>query len=293
MSSVRSPIKWYGGKFYIAKLICSLMPEHSVYVEVFGGAGHVLFAKPRSDVEVYNDIHDGLVTLFRVIRDKPDELQAKLKWTLYSRSEFNLLREKYRNQDFIDDVDKAATVFYLIKNSINAKMSTFSVGRTPTNTSRPNSYYNAINTLKIVSNRLRNVIIECLDFRKLIKVYDTENTLFYLDPPYVINSRRSGRAYKHEMSDNDHIELLDLLKTVKGKWILSGYRNEIYDTELSQFRYMEIRIPLHSRISGSTKPYATEVLWFNYDPPLILPFFEGQVTELLYEEEDYEDNQHV
>jgi DNA adenine methylase len=285
---MRSPLNWYGGKFYMADLICALMPEHICYVEVFGGAGHVLFKKPESRVEVYNDIHDGLVTLFRVIRDYPEELWRRLSLTLYSRSEFKVMQERYRTQNFKDEIEKAMTVFYLVRNSINGKMNSFSTHMKHIHVNKPTTYFRMVDLIPEIAKRLRNVIIENLDFRDLIKKYDSKDTLFYLDPPYVISSRRDkSKAYEHEMTYEDHINLIEILKNAKGKWILSGYHNELYDRELSNYYSKRVKITIKSTTNSKPRKYATEVLWFNYEPPEQIPLFEGS-REVVIEEEENE-----
>lgn len=263
-------LTWYGGKAYLADLIIGLIPEHHCYVEVFGGAGHVLFQKTPSPVEVYNDIHDGLVTLFRVLRNNPDELFSLLKLTPYSRSEYNLIANKWRTQQFENDIEKAYVVFYMIFATFNVKLFNPQFSRSP-KSNKAKAYFNAVEKIYEISERLRNVIIESLDFRKCIEMYDGDDVVFYLDPPYLRDARRSkSKAYDFEMSYEDHIDLLKLLKNTKGKWILSGYHNELYDLELKDYPFVERDVFVCSQYTkeikqGKSKERAVEVLWLNFD----------------------------
>ena len=219
-------LRWYGGKFYMLKHILPLLSQcnHKCYVEVFGGAGHVLFNKEPSPVEIYNDIDEDLVNFFRVIRDeeKFKVFREKIELIPYSRVEF----EFYKSFEPKDDVDRAIKFFVLVRQSFSSNMGTWSYG---IKKNQAKAYFNAIQDLDRLKQRIRNVQIECKDFRDVLKRYDSEETLFYCDPPYVLRTRREKKSYRYEMTDEDHRDLVEMLLRVKGKVMLSGYRNEIYE----------------------------------------------------------------
>jgi len=198
---------------------------HKCYVEVFGGAGHVLFNKEPSKIEIYNDIDEDLVNFFRVIRDdeKFKVFREKIELIPYSRVEF----EFYKSFEPKDDVDRAIKFFVLVRQSFSSNMGTWSYG---IKKNQAKAYFNAIQDLDRLKQRIRNVQVECKDFRDVLKRYDSEETLFYCDPPYVHSTRKSVRDYgEYEMTDEDHKDLVEMLLRVKGKVMLSGYRNEIYE----------------------------------------------------------------
>lgn len=222
---VRSPIKWAGGKSRLRKLIVALIPEdHTCYVEPFGGAAWVLFAKPPSDVEVYNDIYGELVNFFRVIKNKPKEFLESFKWDLVSRQIFNEL--KATDPTTLSDVERAHRFFYLIMAGWGGE-SKEDYARFQTSISDGgggNRLIGALNSLEQriipVYERLRRVIIEHLDWREVLERYDSPRTVFYLDPPYPEN----GVNYHHNMrSLGEHLQMIEILSRIRGRWILSSY----------------------------------------------------------------------
>lgn len=221
----KSPINWYGGKYYIAKDIIQLFPEHKVYCEVFGGAAHVLFKKPLSPIEVYNDIDSGLVTFFRILRDeeKTMKLKEKLDLTPYSREEFYYCRDTWRDET--DEIEKVRKWYVCVMQSFSGNLKEWSYSKS---TSRRGISQTVSKWLtKIDENlpkaieRLRTVQIEHLDYKKCILKYDSKDTLFYLDPPYVEDTRKVPNVYCYEFSNTDHQELVKILLNIKGKAVLT------------------------------------------------------------------------
>jgi DNA adenine methylase len=116
---------------------------------------------------------------------------------------------------------------------------------------------------------LQNVVIENRGYETLIPQYDTAETLFYLDPPYVMATRGKKDAYQYEMPDGMHHRLLSLIRNVKGKVILSGYKNQLYDDALEGWFSTEKAGMSTTRIHAPSKS-ATEVLWMNFNPAMFL-----------------------
>ena len=230
---MRSPIIYYGGKGNMVKKLIKLLPPHKVYVEVFGGGASLLFAKEPSDVEVYNDIDSGLVNLFRVLRDP---LKFKLFYryvylTPVSREEQKYCAETW--QQCINDVERAYRFFVAIRQSFSGKAQSWSFSVQSSNNKMAatcSRWLSTIQQLPEIHERLIRVQIDNKDFRELFKTYDSEDTLFYCDPPYIHETRRDKNSYNHEMTNEDHKDLVNILLNVKGKVLLSGYRHDIYKT---------------------------------------------------------------
>jgi DNA adenine methylase len=225
---VKPPITYLGSKAGLAEWICSHFPEHTTYVEPYGGSAAVLLAKQPSKVEVYNDINQELVILYRVLRDKAmsERLYESLSLTLYSRAEFDYARRSVS----IDPVEIARC--FIVKqcqsHCAHGRRFSFVVKDSCAgNSSAVQRWLRSLARIQDVHERMRHVQIECLDALDIVKKYDTPDTLFYLDPPYVAATRVSGQ-YKHELDDSDHVNLITALLDIKGKAILSGYEHQIY-----------------------------------------------------------------
>lgn len=261
---METPVPWYGGKQNLAKHIIRIMPQHRTYVEVFGGGAAVLFAKPPSPVEVYNDIDSGLVNFFRVLRDpeKYKRLQELLELTPYSREEFYYCRETWR--DVEDDVERARRWYYVAISSFSGAWGVSWKHSATRNKAK--RYYSKIAMFDKFHERIKNVQVENLDFREIIPKYDTEETLFYLDPPYMPTTRRKPyQGYVHEMSIKDHKDLIKLLLKIKGYAILSGYANSLYSKlEDNGWNRIDIKVKVTAD-TLDTRKEAIESLWFNYD----------------------------
>lgn len=227
----KSPIAWLGGKSRLASKLITLFPPHHTYVEPFGGGAWVLLAKEPSAVEVYNDLDSGLVNFFRVLRD-PQQAQ-RLAWlsarTPHSREEYGFCRDHW--QDSPSQVEQARRWFVVARQSMGKffgqawglVVATSSHGQAETTA----TWQASVDRLPQAHERLLRVQIEHKDFRALIPAYDTPETLFYCDPPYVPATRRSG-SYRHELSLEDHRVLVQLLLDLKGMAILSGYDHPVY-----------------------------------------------------------------
>ena len=204
---MNSFISWIGGKKLLRNKIIEQFPEeYDRYVEVFGGAGWVLFAKEKKGIEVYNDINSNLVNLYKCVKYHPEALQKELDGILMSRE---LFQDAIWETRGLTDIQKAARFFVAIKESFGSKMETFGL--------QPKNMKVAVDFLKIASERLNTVVIENRDFDKIIQSYDKEGTLFYLDPPYY----KTERYYQGGFTIEDHKRLRETLENIRGKFILS------------------------------------------------------------------------
>lgn len=235
----------------MAEWIIEHFPSHEIYVEVFGGAASVLMKKPPSKMEVINDIDQRIFNLYKSIRDQARELQSLLEMTPYSRDEYRHSQEP--SADSLEDARRTIVSCYM---SIGHGMTDKTVGfrnSKGSNTSPAAGFKTYVDSFMDFHFRMRGAIIENLDFMDCFEKYDGPNTLFYLDPPYVKDTRSHKNVYNHEMSNEEHLKLLNRLKFIKGKAVISGYQNPLYDG----LGYKTIS--RESRTNGDSS--RTECLW--------------------------------
>lgn len=269
----KSPINWFGGKFYMANKIVELFPEHRCFVEVFGGAGHILFKKKPSDIEVFNDINSDLINFFRVLRDenKFRELHRRLQLTPHSREEFQRCYNTWDEEtDEIERVRKwYVTLMQCYSKSFgNSSWSyTKSISRSGMSQSTSQWLGKIDKDMPEAVERLRRVQIENLDYKDIVKRYDNKDTLFYLDPPYIHDTRKMTYTYEFEMKTEEHKELVKLLLGIKGKVILSGYDHETYNP-LTDNGWIKVCIGEFDKKSmkhNSETSKGKEYIWKNFD----------------------------
>lgn len=264
------------------KKLLPLIPAHKTYVEAFGGAASMLFAKRPSEVEVYNDIDSDVVNFFRVLRDREkfERFREMVTLTPYSREEFLFCLNTLESTE--DEVERAYKFFVVVRQSFGAMGRTW--GYVVTTSIRGmaklnSNWLSAIENLDAVYERFMRVQIEHNDFRKVLLCYDSENTFFYLDPPYLATTRKYLNLYKHEMSNEDHKELIEIITNLRSKVLISGYDNELYselDRRGWQRKEWETACMMagrnrNNKIIGEgaakAKVPRKEVVWFNYNPP--------------------------
>ncbi len=228
----RPVLRYFGGKFMLAPWIISQMPPHRVYVEPFGGAASVLMQKPRSYAEVYNDLDDRIVNVFRVLQDASLSIQLlkKLHATPFARREFELAScvSKEPVEDARRTIIRSFFGFGADSVSDPTRSTGFRSNSNRSGTTPAHDWVNYAPALPAFTERLAGVVIENCDAFEMIEKFDSPETLFYLDPPYVTDTRKRKKAYRFELNDGDHETLLKGLKGLKGKVLLSGYDNPIY-----------------------------------------------------------------
>lgn len=219
-------IGWVGGKKALRDVIISNFPEKvpKRYIEVFGGAGWVLFRKEQvsGQMEIFNDRDSCLVNLYRCIKYHPQELKRELEGILSSRELFYDFKEQCFMRG-MTDIQRAARYFYLIKISFGCKKDTFA--------NRPKRLDRVMDRFDEIKKRLSGVIIENRDFEDIIRLYDNEDALFYIDPPYHTTENYYKTSEGQFFTQEDHYRLKDLLDNVKGRFILS-YNDDEFIKEL-------------------------------------------------------------
>lgn len=260
----RPALRYHGGKFRLASWILQFFPPHGCYVEPFGGAAGVLLQKPRVYAEVYNDLDSEIVNFFRVLRDpalRADLIEA-CRLTPYAREEFDTAYEP------TDDALERAR-----RTCIRAAMGFGSAGATKASTgfrtdtrrkygTAQHNWADYPDALGAIGERFAGVLIENRDAIAVMQAHDGPDTLHFVDPPYVHETRnmRNKGGYRHELDDEAHRQLLTALRAVDGMVVLCGYATELYDADLVGWERHETA----ARISGGRgTSLRTEVVWLN------------------------------
>ena len=259
---------WYGGKFSHLDFILPLIPLDSKhFCDVFGGSAAVLINLPPAPVETYNDIDSELVNFFEMLRDQGAELIRAIGLTPFSREE--LARACVREPG-LSDLERARRFFVRARQTRTGLAQTSSEGRWAhcVLTSRAgmagavSRWLGSIDGLAEITQRLQRVQIENSPALDVILRYDSSDTVFYLDPPYVHSARGDISAYEYEMSDYDHVELSEVLSSIRGRALLSGYRTPLYDRLYRGWR----RVDAKERNANSVRQPRQESIWMNFDP---------------------------
>lgn len=243
-------ISWIGGKKLLRHKIISEFPEKETfkrYIEVFGGAGWVLFAADKhAKLEVYNDINGNLVNLFKCTKYHPDALQKELEFILMSREQF---WDAMKQMDVtgLTDIQRAARFYIIIKESFGTDVHSFGVK------SRNMDY------ITDISKGLNTVVIENLDFEHILKTYDRNDALFYLDPPYY----GAEKYYKNIFAQEEHIRLKTALDKINGRFILSYNDCEFIRELYNKYNMIEID-RMSNLVKKDKKPRYRELLIKNY-----------------------------
>ena len=262
---------WYGGKFSHLDWLLPLLPQSVHYCEPFGGSAAVLLNREPSPVETYNDIDGEVVNFFNVLRRKKERLIYAIGMTPFSRQEFEIAIKSNGNGKDLSDIERARRFFVRARQVRTGLAQTASVGRWANclATSRAgmagavSRWLGSVEGLEYIATRLLRVQIENDNALNVIRRYDSKDTLFYCDPPYPHESRGDSKAYGFEMKDEDHEELATILKSVKGKVAISGYRCDLMD-RLYKGWYVHAA---KTKKALSIKSDRTEILWTNYKWP--------------------------
>jgi len=268
------PLQTHGGKSAfngkLAKWIIGLMPPHSIYVEVFAGGLAVLLHKEiyQDTSEIVNDIHGDLTNFWRVLATTPDRMLRELWGTPFSEVAWNAAEQQLADSDPV----RRATAFFIrsrqSRQGLRKGFATLSKERLRGGMNeQANNYWSAIEGLPEIHYRLKRVVVLCQDFEQVIRTNDGYGTFMYLDPPYLHETRDIGSVdcYEYEMTEADHIRLLDLCVNMDGCFALSGYHSKLYDDYAKRHNWCvhEFTLP-NNASSKKTKELKTEVLWTNY-----------------------------
>lgn len=264
----RPPVRWHGGKFLMSRVIIPFLPPHRLYTEVFGGGAGVLLNKPRSHAEVYNDLDGNIVNLFRVLQQpaQAERLVELLRLTPFARREFELAYqpcdeplERARRlvvRSFMGFGSNAHSASARGHRSTGFRSNANRSGTTPAQ-----DWKNLPDAYAPIIDRMRGVVIEQRDAIEVLLRHDGPQTLHYVDPPYVHETRsmfKGGKsAYMHELDHDGHMRLLATLRELEGMVVLSGYATPLYDETLEDWRRVEFQA-----FADGARP-RTEILWIN------------------------------
>ena len=270
-NATSAPIKWHGGKYYLAARIVSFMPQHIHYVEPYFGGGAVFFKKSDPLIaghsEVINDVYGELVTFWQVLQSREyfPEFQHRVSMTPFAKPVW----EDACQPTSDDPIDRASAFFIRYRQSRQGLGRVFAtMSRTRTRrgmNEQVSSWLSAVEGLPEAHERLRRVVIYNEDATALIQREDDTATFFYCDPPYLAETRVVKDAYSFEMTNDQHAELLEVLGNVQGKFLLSGYRNDLYDAAAERHGWARTDISIDNKASSQkVKPTKIECLWANY-----------------------------
>ncbi|GAB3201793.1 DNA adenine methylase [Nocardioides hungaricus] len=262
-------VPYHGGKGRLAPWIVSLLPPHRVYVEPFAGSAAVLLAKAPSIHEVLNDIDGNVVTFYRVLRDRPDELERVCRLTPYSREEF---ARADLAEGGLSDLERARRWWVRTNQSFAHTGSTRTGWSTSIKRGSNNarSVLNRIDRFAAAVHRLGTVTLESMDAVEMIERYSVADGVIYADPPYLVSTRstmtkRPSGDYVHEFaSEDDHRRLAEALRASRATVLLSGYHSPLYD-ELYCDWYRTERTVLRRTSNGrsASQVHTVEVIWSN------------------------------
>lgn len=252
-----APLRYPGAKWMLGKKIAGYFEEHYHYVEPFFGSGAVFFSKEPSRHEVINDLDQRVVSLFRVIRDRADELAAQLDMTPWSRVEYDLSYDEETGDELENARRFVVRTWQAHASDLSGRVGWRNRGTAQRRSGMSHRWARVPDEIMLLANRLLDAEIECRPALEVIqRVSSSSDALIYADPPY-LRATRANHMYRFEMLNPDeHLELLDALKYCRGQVILSGYMNDLYARELKGWRVEKMPAP-RSEGHGAR----TEVLW--------------------------------
>lgn len=271
---MKSCIRWPGGKGPLASWIVSLMPPHVHYVEPYFGAGSVLLAKDSEGVsEVANDLNGDLMNFWNVLQQPElfEEFRRKAEATPVSEWHWEQAAECIRSRYGRSLVDWALAFFIQVRQSLAGRGKCFTaLSRSRTRrgmNEQASAWLTAVEGLPQVHERLKRIVLRCQPAMEVIRQEDAPDTLFYLDPPYLPSTRHDGGGEygEHEMTEQDHRELLERLRTLKGKFLLSGYSSPLYNAvaTVEGWRCHEKVVANHTS-HEAVKGKEVECIWVNF-----------------------------
>jgi DNA adenine methylase len=258
---LRPAVKWHGGKHYLAPRIVRLFPIHAAYVEPLAGGLNVLLNKRPARIEVASDLDAGLIGMYRILQARTDEFLRRLDALRYTRETFDAA---HRDEAGAGTLDAAVSFLVRYRFSRGGLGKTFGWSKRKRG-GRPgdlNAWETFKRELPRIAARLERVEFRRQDALEVIREFDGPDTLFYLDPPYVHDTRTAPDIYSHELSDEAHGALIETVLSCRGMVVLSGYANSLYDEALATWERVEFEEPNRSG-QGRSQQDRTEVLWLN------------------------------
>ena len=259
---------WYGGKFSHLDFLAPLLPDDAThFCDVFGGSAAVLLNVGPYPVETYNDIDSELVNFFQTLRNQHGKLIKAIGLTPFSREELAIACQPAQG---LSKLERARRFYIRARQTRTGLAQKSSEGRWAhcVLTSRAgmagavSRWLGSVEGLSEIAQRLQRVQIENAPAADVIQRYDTAETLFYLDPPYVHSARGDTAAYGYEMTDDEHCELAQCLSGIRGRAVVSGYRTPLYDRLFRDWN----RVDADAKRCSSVGTMRRESAWLNFSP---------------------------
>jgi len=259
---MRPPIKNKGEKWQLREFIISNFPENyeqMTYVEPFCAGATIFLNKNPSKTEIICDSDEGIVSILKAIRDEPKEFIARIKRTKYSERAFKIAFNRSQSE-FEDYIDKAINEYILRKMSRNGFKKNFAWSDKLANETA-DAWETTTDKLQEISDRLKNTTVICKNYVKIIKAWDEENSLFYLDPPALRSIEIEDSLEEYELSVEEHMNLIHLAKNSRAKVIISGYSCPLYNRSFKNWKCKKKTLP---ETQVKTKNRRVECVWINY-----------------------------
>ena len=269
IKKLRPPVKTHGGKYYLSHWLIQHFPKdytELAYCEPFCAGASVFLNKQPSTEEMMSDIDCGTINIFKALRDEAKEFITRIKRTRYTERTFQMAQNRVE-AGFSDYIDEAVNEYILRRMSRGGLKKSFAWSDR-TRGGKPgdlNAWETMAKQLPHIVDRVSNATMLCEDFREVMKVWDEDNTFFYLDPPYLHSTRSEGStdAYDEEMTVEDHMDLLQLANNARGKVMLSGYSSPLYNRSLKDWKCKKKHVANHSS-QQKKKARRVECIWINY-----------------------------
>ena len=257
---MKTPITYYGGKQMLLKHILPLIPPHKLYCEPFFGGGAVLFAKPKSETEVVNDINGELVNFFQVVKKHFVELQQEIQATPHSRELYKKAMVVYAHPDLFSNVKRAWALWVLTNQGFASMIGSWGFGKDDSKEAALK--VKRENFVKEYAERLSKVQLENNDAIKVLTRCDDKEAFAYCDPPYIGSDMGHYKGYTEEEYKN----LLNVLVKFKGKFLLSSYPSTILNSYIKMYKWRVHKIVKSVEVTKHTDKKKTELFVMNYDP---------------------------
>ena len=256
---MKTPITYYGGKQVLVKHLLALVPPHKLYCEPFFGGGALFFAKPKSEVEVINDIDQEVINFYAVVKKDFKALQKEVRATLHSRTLYNQARVIYENPKKHSAVQRAWAFWTLANQGFASMLTSWGFGR-------ENSKEVALSKkrdsfTRAYAERFKMVQIESNDALKVIDRCDSKDSFFYVDPPYI----NSDQGHYEGYTEKEYTKLLEKLSNIKGRFLLSSYPSTVLNKFIKKFKWRVQKVEMSVAVTKHTDKQKTEMMVFNYD----------------------------
>ena len=258
---MKTPITYYGGKQVLVKHLLALVSPHKLYCEPFFGGGALFFAKPRSEVEVINDIDNEVINFYAVMKKDFKALQKEVRATLHSRTLYSKARTVYENPKNHSDVERAWAFWTLANQGFASMLTSWGFGRE--NSKEVALAKKRDNFTRAYAERFKMVQIESNDALKVIDRCDAADSFFYVDPPYI----NSDQGHYEGYTEKEYTSLLEKLASIKGKFLLSSYPSTVLNRFIKKYKWQVRKIKMAVAVTKHSDKEKTEVMIFNYDPP--------------------------